>query len=136
MRGEKLTKKWRLIKLSRKHSSEFAVRFIEEILEGDEILYSFSLRYGMEKGSEVKRNLPLKTFKDVAEFLGMFSGVGVGEEKDAVVFDGCPSREITEVRKKEVCKGFLEGFFKAFGYDVEVRAECGEKCRIEVRKLH
>jgi len=135
MKGEKLTKKWRLIKLSRTHHSEFAVRFIEEMLEDDERLYRFSVKYGREKGGEVKGGLHLKDFAEVAEFLGMFTGVGVGEGEDSVVFDGCPSREMTEVRKREVCTGFLVGFFKAFGYDVEVNAVCGEKCRVEVRKL-
>lgn len=133
MRGEKLTKKWRLIKLSRMHYSDFAVRFIEEMLEDDERLYDYSVKYGREKGNEVKRDLTLKDFAEVAEFLSMFTGVGVSEEKDGVVFDGCPSREMTEVRKREVCTGFLVGFFKAFGYDVEVNAVCGERCRVEVK---
>lgn len=133
MRGEKLTKKWRLIKLSRMHYSDFAVRFIEEMLEDDERLYDYSVKYGREKGNEVKRDLTLKDFAEVVEFLSMFTGVGVSEEKDGVVFDGCPSREMTEVRKREVCTGFLVGFFKAFGYDVEVNAVCGERCRVEVK---
>ncbi len=133
MRGEKLTKKWRLIKLSRTHHSDFAVRFIEEMLEDDERLYSFSVKYGRDKGREVKKDLPLKDFTEIAEFLGMFTGVGVSEGKDGVMFDGCPGREMTEVKKKEVCTGFLVGFFKAFGYDVEINAVCGERCRVEVK---
>ncbi|AAB90658.1 MULTISPECIES: hypothetical protein [Archaeoglobus] len=134
MRGEKLTKKWRLIKLSRMHYSDFAVRFIEEMLEDNERLHDFSVKYGMEKGAEVKRNLHLKDFSDVAEFLSMITGVRVSEKEGGVVFDGCPSREMTEVRKTVICTGFLEGFFKVFGYDVEVNAACGEKCRVEVKK--
>lgn len=134
MRGEKLTKKWRLIKLSRMPHSDFAVRFIEEVLEDDERLYDFSVKFGMEKGAEVKRNLPLRDFNDVAEFLGMITGVRVSEEDDGVIFDGCPSREMTEVRKGKVCVGFLKGFFGVFGHDVEVNAACGEKCRVEVKR--
>ncbi|WP_456468156.1 hypothetical protein [Archaeoglobus sp.] len=137
MRGEKLTRKWRLIKLSRMQRSDFAPKFIEEYLSSvdgiEEMLYSYAVRYGVEKGEEVKRNITLKSFSDVAEFLGMISGVIVEKKNSVAVYSGCPSYMMTDVRKVEVCRGFIEGFFRAFNFLVEVRVKCGETCRIEVK---
>ncbi len=135
MRGEKLTKKWKLIKLSKMQRSDFAVRFIEEIFDDGEILLEFARRYGREKGEDVGRSIRLETFKDVAEFFGMISGVRFESDESRVVYTGCPAYQMTEVRKQEVCTGFIEGFFQAFGVDVEVSLKCGEFCRVEVRKL-
>lgn len=136
MTGKKLTKKWRLIKLSKMQKSDFAVRFIEDVLnaiEGtDKLLYRYAVKYGLEKGKEVKRNIYLKSFGDVAEFLGMISGVTVQRIDDTAIYTGCPSHHLTEVRKEEVCRGFIEGFFAAFNFDVIVTVECGEKCKIKV----
>lgn len=131
MRGEKLTKRWRLIKLSKLHRS-FAVSFIEEAVKDSEMLYSFAVKYGKEKGFEVKRNFSFRELREVAEFLAMLSGVKIVKEGDSIIFSGCPSIEITEVRRDEVCRGFVQGFFSAFGFNVEVKVYCGETCRVEV----
>jgi len=137
MRGEKLTKKWRLIKLSKMQRSDFAPAFIEECLrsvEGiSEMLYRYSVRYGIEKGKEVRRNIALKTFGDVAEFLGMITGVNVDKGDNFAVYSGCPAYAMTDVKRNEVCRGFVEGFFKAFDLDVEVELACGETCTMRVR---
>ncbi len=133
MRGEKLTKKWRLIKLSRMRQSDFAIRFIEEMTVSGDELYKFAVKYGREKGAEVKRNFPLDRLSDIVEFLGMLTGVGVRKEGDEVSFEGCPAREMTDVRRSEACMGFLEGFFSAFGFDVTVTLNCGEKCVVVVK---
>jgi hypothetical protein len=132
MRGDKLTKKWKLIKLSRMRQSDFAVRFVEEVVVNGHELYEFALKYGREKGAEVRRNLSLQNFYDVVEFLRMMTGVRAVKEGEAVTFEGCPAREMTDVRRTEVCKGFLEGFFAAFGFDVSVNLKCGERCVVNV----
>ncbi len=135
MRGDKLTKKWKLIKLSKMQRSDFAVRFIEEVFDDGEILLKFSRKYGREVGEEVKKNLKLESFKDVAEFFGMISGVRFESDNRKVVYAGCPAHQMTEVRKQEVCVGFIEGFFRAFGISVAVSLNCGEVCRVEVKRL-
>ncbi|WP_202319035.1 hypothetical protein [Archaeoglobus neptunius] len=136
-RALKVTKKWRLIKLSKMQRSDFAAKFIENCLntvEGiDILLHSFAVKYGREKGAEVKKSIPMKSIDDVAEFLGMISGIAVKKFEGYVEYTGCPSYSMTEVRRTEVCRGFLEGFFKAFNLSVDVELNCGEICTVVVR---
>ncbi len=132
MRGDRLTKKWKLIKLSKMQRSDFAVRFIEEVFEDGEILLEFARKYGEEKGREVRKNIRLESFKDVAEFFGMISGVRFESGEREVVYTGCPAHQMTEVKKQEVCIGFITGFFQAFDINVAVSLRCGEVCRVVV----
>lgn len=137
VRGEKLTRKWKLIKLSKMQRSDFASRFIEDFfdaIEGlPEIVQRYAMEYGLEKGHEVRRNINLKDFGEVAEFLGMISGTSVEKGRNAAVYSGCPAYMMTEVKESEVCRAFLLGFFSAFKMDVEVELNCGETCRVVVR---
>ncbi len=132
MRGSELPKKWKLIKLSKMQRSDFAARFIEEIFKDGSVLFEFARKYGEEKGREVRKEIRLKSFKDVAEFFGMISGVKFESERGRVVYLGCPAHQMTEVRRQEVCIGFITGFFQAFGMDVSVSIKCGEVCTVVV----
>lgn len=133
MREEKIVQKWRLIKISRSKPS-LAFRILENIPEGFENeIRRVAFEYGLEKGRELS-HLKLN-FKEVAKFISMISGTKVEAQEDFAAFSPCPVNSLELVRLSPACKGFLEGFFHAFNLRVEIFANCGETCRVEVKLL-
>ncbi|MDK2796219.1 MAG: hypothetical protein PWQ22_875 [Archaeoglobaceae archaeon] len=136
MKEEKIVQKWRLIKLS-KTRPLLASRLVAVLSEkfGDEV-YKVAYDYGFEKGEEVARNLRIDGFGEIARFLSMISGVKVEEREEEVLFFPCPVNALEQIKSEKICKGFLEGFFRAFGILVEALPDCKEQCKISVRKTH
>ncbi|MEM0202709.1 MAG: hypothetical protein QXO16_01605 [Archaeoglobaceae archaeon] len=132
MREEKIVQKWRIIKISRSKPS-LAFRILEKIpTEFEEEIRRIAFEYGLEKGREVAKNLKL-SFAEVAKFISMLSGTRVEVQESLAVFSLCPVNSLELIRLSPACRGFLEGFFRAFNLNVEVSTNCGEKCRVEVR---
>ncbi|MEM1579115.1 MAG: hypothetical protein QXN34_04835 [Archaeoglobaceae archaeon] len=132
MKSEKIAQKWKLIRLTREKPS-LAIEIVNEIhrvVEND--VYRVSFDYGFEKGKEIAKSFKL-SFEEVGKFLGMISGVEVEIKDKTIFFSPCPVNAIELVKAEAACKGYLEGFFIAFNFDVEVVAECKEKCVVEVR---
>ncbi|MEM4292070.1 MAG: hypothetical protein QXR50_05065, partial [Archaeoglobaceae archaeon] len=119
------------IKISRSKPS-LAFRILEKIpKEFEEEIRKIAFEYGLEKGKEAK-NLKL-SFAEIAKFISMFSGTQVEVQESIAIFYPCPVNSLELIKLSPACKGFLEGFFKAFNLNVEVSTNCGEKCRVEVR---
>lgn len=134
MREEKIVQKWRLIKISRSKPS-LAFRILESIpAEFEEEVKKVSFEYGLEKGKEVAQNLKL-SFKEVAKLISMISGTKIEAEEEFAVFSPCPVNSLELIKLSPACKGFLDGFFHAFNFRVDVSVNCGERCRVEVKLL-
>ncbi len=135
MKEERIAQKWRLIKLSKirpllayKLVSALAERLSEEV-------YRIAFDYGRDRGEYIAENLKLKGFGEVATFLSMISGVKIEKREDGVLFLSCPVNALEAVKSDKICRGFLEGFFRAFGIEVEAIPSCGDQCRIFVRQI-
>lgn len=134
MKEERIVQKWRLIKLS-KTRPLLAYRLVAILNEkfGEEV-YRVAYDYGLERGEDVVRNLRIGGFGEIARFLSMISGVKVEERGEEVLFLSCPVNALEQVKSEKICKGFLEGFFSAFGVSVEALPDCKEQCKILIKK--
>jgi len=135
MKEERIAQKWRLIKLS-KIRPLLAYRLVSVLAErlGDEV-YRIAFDYGRERGEYIAENLRLRDFGEVATFLSMISGVKIEKREEGVLFLSCPVNALEAVKSDKICRGFLEGFFRAFGIEVEAIPSCGDQCRIFVRQI-
>ncbi len=135
MKEERIAQKWRLIKLS-KTRPLLAYRLVSILCEklGDEV-YRVAFDYGKERGEYIAENLRLRGFGEVATFLSMISGVKIEKQENGIVFLSCPVNALEALKSDKICKGFIEGFFRAFGIEVEAFPECGEQCKIFVRQI-
>ncbi|MEM0303197.1 MAG: hypothetical protein QXT98_07260 [Archaeoglobaceae archaeon] len=134
MKEEIIAQKWRLIKLS-KTRPILAFRLVNTLSEkcGEEV-YKMAFEYGEEKGREVMRNLKLKDFREIAKFLSMISGTRIEQKGEEIVFLSCPVNILEQVKSARICKGYIEGFFSAFGMRIEALPTCGEQCKILIRQ--
>ncbi|NHW22927.1 MAG: hypothetical protein HA489_01525 [Archaeoglobales archaeon] len=135
MREEKIAQKWRLIKLS-KARPLLAHRLVSVLSEklGEEV-YRISYDYGKERGKYIAENLRLRGFGEVATFLSMISGVKIEKREDGLLFLSCPVNALEALKSDKICKGFIEGFFMAFGIEVEAFPDCGDQCKIFIRQI-
>lgn len=134
MKEERIAQKWRLIKLSKTTpllAYKLAIVLSEKF--GEEA-YRIAFDYGRERGEEIARNLKLRSFAEIAKFLSMISGAKFVAEEDGVLYLSCPVNALEQLKSMTVCKGFIEGFFSAFGIEVNASTRCGEQCRVFVRK--
>lgn len=135
MKEERIAQKWRLIKLS-KSRPLLAFRLVDALSEkcGEEV-YRMTFEYGEEKGKEVMRSFKLKDFGEVAKFLSMITGVKLERRGEEIIFLSCPVNILEQVKSARICKGYIEGFFLAFGLRVEALPTCEEQCKILIRKI-
>jgi|Deesub1362A_J573_1020465.scaffolds.fasta_scaffold00559_24 hypothetical protein len=141
MRDEKkFVRKWRVIKLSKSQQSDIAGKFLQEAIENlenaEKLLYTVSFKVGRERGMEVKKSIGIDSLHDAVDFISMISGIPYeeleSENKRQFYFKPCPIFQLTEIKMEISCKGFLEGFFSAFGLNPEVVVTCRDTCSIKI----
>lgn len=135
MKEERIAQKWRLIKLS-KSRPILAFRLVNVLSEklGEEA-YKIAFEYGEERGREISLNLKLKGFEEIAKFLSMISGTKIEVKGEKIIFLSCPVNALEQIKSSKICKGYIEGFFSAFGIKVEAFPECGEQCKVFLRQI-
>ncbi|MCX8172797.1 MAG: hypothetical protein N3D09_04200 [Archaeoglobaceae archaeon] len=137
MKDERIVQKWRLIRLS-KTRPLLVFRLVSILSEkcGEEV-YKIAFDYGKERGEEVARNLWFSKFDDVSKFLSMIAGVRIEQKSDnESILTPCPLNTLEHVKSERICKGYIEGFFSAFGFRAEVLPKCGEPCHVVIRRTH
>lgn len=135
MKEERIAQKWRLVKLSR--SRPLLVFRLVTILSdkfGEEV-YKVAFDYGREKGEEIARNLRVRGFVEVSKFISMITGAKLEQKEGEAIFLSCPVNALEQIKSSKICKGYIEGFFSAFGIKVEAFPDCRDQCKILVRQI-